>query len=71
LPAFLRPLRLGGNSGLPLFSVNDTVITSPLAYRPDGKKPLRHGMIEPAASMPLDDYQAALAETAASWEEVP
>lgn len=68
LPPHLRPIRLGGQCGLPLFRIEDASLGQELAYRPDPKKPTRHGMIEPAASMLLRAYQGALAATAPDWE---
>jgi hypothetical protein len=54
-----------------LFRITDAVLGPNLAYRPDPKKPTRHGMVEPAASMLLEGYQAALAATSSAWTEVP
>jgi hypothetical protein len=38
-----------------------------LLFRPDPEKPSKHGFIEPAAQMPVDDYQGALAATQDQW----
>ncbi len=71
LPLHLRPLRLGGVCGLPLFRIEHAAVGRRLAYRPDPKKPTRHGMIEPAETMPVEAYQGALAATSPAWREVP
>jgi len=42
-----------------------------LLYRPDPLKPNKHGTIEPAQPMPLDQYDAALEATRAHWNQVP
>jgi hypothetical protein len=70
-PPHLRPLRFGGQCGLPLFRIASASIVVPLAYAPDPRKPQRHGTIEPAAAMPLAHYQSALADTVHLWEETP
>lgn len=39
-----------------------------LFFRPDPEKPNKHGFLEPAVTMPADNYQAALAITRDQWE---
>lgn len=69
LPPHLRPLSLGGECGLPLFSIKRASLGRRLAYRPDPKRPTRHGMVEPAVSMAAGSYQDALAATSLAWTE--
>jgi hypothetical protein len=38
-----------------------------LLFRPDPQQPDRHGFVEPMASMPIGDYQVALAATRDQW----
>jgi len=71
LPPHLRPIRLGGQCGLPLFKIDDGSLGRALAYLPSPKKPTRHGLIEPAALMAIGNYQSALAATSVAWNEVP
>ena len=70
LPPHFRPIALGGLGKLPVFGIELSLLGAELSYRPDPKKPLRHGFVEPAVAMRLVDYQAALAATAAAWQEL-
>ena len=69
LPPHYRPIRLGGLGRLPVFQMAVSDLGGGLSYRPDAKKPDRHGFVEPASPMPLDEYQAHLAETKRAWRE--
>ena len=40
----------------------------PLFYRPDLKKPTRHGYVEPRTVMVIAAYQVAIAATAPHWQ---
>jgi len=67
LPFFLLPLGLGGKGALPLFSLMVSRLASRLSYRPDPKRPTKHGFVEPAAPVALADYRMALAATEPDW----
>jgi hypothetical protein len=78
LPARLIPRRLrhmvpraAGNDRLLVWSMGDgPFVQEPIAprlqLRPDPHNS-RHGLVEPDASMSLDDYRAALAATQNEW----
>lgn len=67
LPRHRRPSALGGEGDDPVFAIPVLALGPDLTYRPDPAHPTRHGFIEPSRSMPLDEYQAALAATRAGW----
>lgn len=71
LPPHFRPLSLGGFGKLPVFGIETIRLGETLAYRPDPRKPLKHGFVEPGTVMPLPGYQNALAATAPAWQEIP
>lgn len=62
-----RPKALGGESPLPLWSIDEQVLVALLRFRPDPGEEPEHGVIEPAVEMTLTDYRAALQGTQASW----
>ena len=76
LPLFLIPARLKhlvpkarGNDDLVCWrwgegAFDDGVVSEELVFRRDSKK---HGTVGPAASMPVDQYQQALAKTQDQW----
>ena len=68
LPFFLRPIALGGKGGLPLFSIHSQELGRALCYRPDPKRPKKHGFVEPAVPMALASYQQELAATSPRWK---
>lgn len=70
LPPHLRPGRLGGRGKLPVFETSVNSLGSSLGYRADPGHPDRHGFIEPAYVMLLDELQLALAATAPAWKAV-
>lgn len=41
-----------------------------LLYKPDPRKPEKHGTIQPSKVMNLDEYQGLLASTRDLWEEL-
>jgi hypothetical protein len=43
------------------------LISDQLMFRPDPEKPDRHGLVEPAQQMKVEEYQAALAATRDQW----
>lgn len=67
LPPFRRPPEHGGTGRDPVFELDEQVLGSDLVYRPDPLDPERHGFIEPAREMAIDEFQLALAATQASW----
>ena len=70
LPPHLRPISLGGFGKLPVFEVEEGDLGTQLRYRPDARKPDRHGQVEPALAMVLAQYQGALAATRAAWRQI-
>lgn len=79
LPMLLIPARLKhlfpkarGNDELVCWRWGDgsfkgSAVSPGLVFRPDPKKPNKHGFVEPANSMLIDQYQQALAETQDQW----
>jgi hypothetical protein len=67
LPFFLLPLSLGGKGALPLFSLMVSSLAPHLSYRADPKRAKNHGFVEPAATVALAEYRAALAATESDW----
>ncbi len=70
LPPHVRPPWLGGQGKLPVFALDFAAIGALLGVRLDPKHPERHAFVEPAMMMTVDEYQAALCSTRASWREV-
>lgn len=70
LPPHFRPVALGGFGKLPVFGIETSRLGETLSYRPDIKKPTRHGFVEPGAVMTIAAYQLAIAATAPVWQEV-
>ena len=71
LPPHLRPARLGGRGKLPVFEAPVIGLGNSLGYRADPAHPDRHGFIESASAVLMEEFQAALAATAPAWKEVP
>jgi len=70
LPTHLRPEGLEKGTGrLPVFAIDLDALELFLAFRPDAKKPDKHGYVEPHGPMMLDDFQATLFRTAPHWRE--
>jgi hypothetical protein len=42
-------------------------LTDRLLFRPDPEKPNTHGFVEPESTMPVGEYQEALAATRERW----
>jgi hypothetical protein len=42
-------------------------VSADLALRPDGGESPKHGVVEPAREMALDDYRQALTSTQDEW----
>jgi hypothetical protein len=70
LPPHVRPQRFGGKGKLPVFELLIRDLGATLSFRPDPDRPERHGFVEPAKPMHLDEYQAALAASQPAWKEV-
>ena len=66
LPPWRRPPSFGGDSNVPLWVLDEDSLPEYLACRRDETDPY-HGLIEPARTMELADYQTALAETRSLW----
>ena len=67
LPIHLRPEALGGAGRVPVFAIVRETLGADVVFRPDERKPDRHGFVEPAVVMMLDKYQSALFQTAPNW----
>lgn len=66
LPEHRRPPLFQGDGRDPVWRIDEPQLPSSLAYRPDPRD-IKHGFIEPAVSMTLQEYQAALASTLPCW----
>jgi hypothetical protein len=66
-----RPMKLGGWGKDPLFSITTDYLGDGLQFRPDPRAPDRHGLIEPARPMKLEEFQALLSRTQTLWEIKP
>src|SRR5215471_8520118 len=66
LPEHRRPPSFQGTSRDPVWRIDEEQLPSSLTYRPDPRN-VRHGFIEPAAAMTLQEYQHALASTQTCW----
>lgn len=69
LPLHFRPESLGGVGRVPVFSIEQTGLGQALVFRPDRRKPERHGYVEPSVAMTVENYQLALCLTAPLWKE--
>jgi hypothetical protein len=70
MPAFRRPPSFGGTGkNLNMYSINLSDIGPNLTYRPDPES-AGHGFIEPATTMPFNDYQEYIDQTQTSWQGV-
>jgi hypothetical protein len=68
LPEHRRPDEYGGIGRDPVWELNIDYLPPELAYRPDPKDPDRHGFIEPAVPMHVDEYEALLRMTQTQWQ---
>jgi hypothetical protein len=66
-----RPVSLGGWGKDPLFSLRADYLGDGLQFRPDPRTPNRHGLIEPARPMKLEEFRALLNRTQTLWEIKP
>ena len=67
LPALRKPAKFGGTGRDPLWQIDDSKITGDLEAVQDGAT---HVSILPSATMLLEKYEAALANTQNDWERV-
>jgi hypothetical protein len=67
LPAFRKPSKFGGTGKDPLWQIGDTNIVGDLQAVQDSPT---HVSILPTATMSLERYEAALANTQNDWERV-
>ena len=67
LPAFRRPSKFGGTGKDPLWQIDDRNIMGDLQTVQDSPT---HVSILPRATMSLESYEAALANTQNDWERV-
>ena len=67
LPVFRKPAALGGSGKDPLWQIEDSKIAGDLEAVQDSAT---HMSILPKATMLLERYEAALAETQSHWQKV-
>jgi hypothetical protein len=68
LPEHRRPDEYGGIGRDPVWELDTDYLPPELVYRPDPKDPYRHGFIEPAAPMHLDEYETLLRMSWRLWQ---
>jgi hypothetical protein len=68
LPIHRRPTSLGGTGKDPVWELDVDAISGPLQFQQD--RPT-HRLIGPSRSMGIEDYEAALADTAPLWRKLP
>lgn len=69
LPEHRRPPEFRGDGRDLIWTIGEGHLGEKLRYRPDPSTP-RHGFVEPANAMPIEEYQHALAETRESWRKI-
>jgi hypothetical protein len=68
LPRFRRPREHGGGTAKhPVWAILEDELPDALVFVPDSPE---HGVIGPVDSMPVEAYEAALAETQRAWRKV-
>jgi hypothetical protein len=65
-----RPAEFGGHGRDPVWMIEEDVLIEGLLYRPDPDDPAKHGFIEPAWRMSVEDYEELLALTRDDWRLV-
>ena len=63
-----RPRAYGGSGKDPVWYISIDLLGGDLQFREDSA---RHGLIEPARTMSIDDLQKALAATKPYWKKLP
>lgn len=69
LPVHRRPVAFQGTGRDPVWSIEEKSLGSDLAFRSDPGN-ARHGFIEPARTMTLNEFQHALRQTESLWQRV-
>jgi hypothetical protein len=71
-PGNLHPLRrppaYGGSGKDPVWYIGVAALSGDLQFRADS---VAHGLIEPARTMPMDDFQKALEASKPFWKRLP
>lgn len=67
LPEYRRPPKFGGDGEHPVWKIAESELGDSLTFRLDDKPKPRHGIVEPAWRVTLDEYTEALAETRNFW----
>jgi hypothetical protein len=62
-----RPAEIGGSGSYPVWRLSKCNLDPDLLYQETSRT---HGRLAPARRMSLQDYEAALARTRASWTRV-
>ena len=68
LPEHRRPEEYGGISKDPVWELDTDDLPPELLYRSAPEDPYRHGFIEPASPMLLEEYEAFLRMTRRLWQ---
>jgi len=63
-----RPAAYGGTGRDPIWWIDTASLGDDLVYRPDTTT---HGLIEPARTMSLDEFQNALEASKPYWKKLP
>jgi hypothetical protein len=69
LPPYRRPPKYDGDGKDPVWELDTGDLPETVAYEPDPGPHPTHGLLEPAWSMSLEDFELALAETRDSWRK--
>jgi hypothetical protein len=67
LPHHRKPASLGGIGRHPVWELDTSDLPEYLVYAEDTRE---HGFIQPAFTMEIADYQAAIEETRDLWEKI-
>lgn len=67
LPFHRLPETLGGGGTDTVFAIDRDDLGPDLVYRSNPRRPAKHGFIEPARPMTIEQYQIALAATRDRW----
>jgi hypothetical protein len=69
LPSYRRPPKYQGDGKDPVWELDTADLPTAVGYLPDPGPNPTHGVLEPAWSMSLEDFELALAETRDVWRE--
>jgi len=67
LPRHRKPSQFGGIAKDPVWVIDESELGSDLKFVADTPQ---HGTIQPAREMTIDEFQAALANTAPKWRRI-